>query len=280
MTGPKIASELNPYHSAPRKADWTVDQRWHVYTHAEHERWDRLVARQNQILPARACDAFLDAKDHLRLSQSGIPDFASLSRRLSALTGWTVVPVAGLVPDPIFFAHLANRRFPAGAFIRPEQNFDYLSEPDVFHDIFGHVPMLAVPEFADFMVAYGEAGLRAAQSGHLTRLARLYWYTVEFGLVQTASGLRIFGAGILSSPAEAVYALTSPSPARIVFDLERTMRTRYIIDDFQRIYCVIDSLEGLLQRCTLPFAPIYDSLLEAPDLEPGPTTAEDRLISA
>ncbi|HBN93446.1 MAG TPA: phenylalanine 4-monooxygenase, partial [Hyphomonas sp.] len=159
------------------------------------------------------------------------------------------VPVAELVPDEIFFDHLANRRFPAGAFIRPEAEFDYLQEPDIFHDIFGHVPMLADPVFADFMEAYGKGGQRAMQLGQLHNLARLYWYTVEFGLIREAGGLRIYGAGILSSPNETVFALEDDSPNRVAFDLQRIMRTKYIIDDFQQTYFVIDSFDALLDAC-------------------------------
>ena len=163
----------------------------------------------------------------LQLSEAGIPDMAKLSDRLEKITGWRVVPVAELVPDDIFFNHLANRRFPAGAFIRPEAQMDYLEEPDIFHDVFGHVPLLANPVFADFMQAYGKGGQRALDLGCLKNLARLYWYTVEFGLIRSAAGLRIFGAGIMSSMTESVFALENPSPHRVAFNLERVMRTNY-----------------------------------------------------
>src|SRR5262245_7523656 len=194
----------------------------------------------------------------LALSDSGIPDMERLSDRLGKITGWCVVPVAGLVPDDVFFDHLANRRFPAGAFIRPEEEMDYLKEPDIFHDIFGHVPLLANPVFSDFMVAYGKGGQRAMRLGQLNNLARLYWYTVEFGLIRSATGLRIFGAGILSSTAESVFALESASPNRVAFDLERVMRTRYVIDDFQETYFVIESFEKLLEACYQDFGPVYE----------------------
>ncbi len=180
-----------------------------------------------------------------------------LSDRLEKITGWRVVPVAELVPDDIFFNHLANRRFPAGAFIRPESQMDYLEEPDIFHDVFGHVPLLANPVFADFMQAYGKGGQRALELGCLKNLARLYWYTVEFGLIQSAAGLRIFGAGIMSSMTESVFALDDPSPHRVAFNLERVMRTNYIIDDFQQTYFVIDSFQSLLDECYRDFGPIY-----------------------
>ncbi len=269
----------NRYRNVPRNADFTIVQDWSSYSTAEHDRWDRLFKRQTDVLPSRACDAFMDALDILTVSASGIPDFTDLSNRLEPLTGWRVVPVAELVPDDVFFDHLAHRRFPAGAFIRPEEEFDYLEEPDVFHDIFGHVPLLANPVFADFMAAYGRAGKRAQARGQLHNLARLYWYTVEFGLMQSANELRIFGAGILSSPAEAMFSLKDPSPHRIVFDLERVMRTSYIIDDFQKTYFVIESFEKLLEDCQQDFVPIYDRLRTGRDIAPHELHETDKVLT-
>ncbi len=257
----------NRYSDAPRNADYTIDQRWDTYSDEEHDRWTRLFRRQQQVLPGRACDEYVNAIRQLDLSAEGIPDMGKLSERLDRLTGWRVVPVAGLVPDEVFFDHLANKRFPAGAFIRPESEFDYLEEPDVFHDIFGHVPMLAVPVFAEFMEAYGKGGMRALRLGQLHNLARLYWYTVEFGLVKSPDGLRIFGAGILSSPHESVFALEDDSPNRIGFDLPRIMRTKHIIDDFQQTYFVVDSLEQLLDSCYQDFGDVYRQVRTQPDFE-------------
>ncbi|ATQ68039.1 MULTISPECIES: phenylalanine 4-monooxygenase [Methylosinus] len=269
----------NRYANAPMRADWTIDQDWSSYSAAEHDRWKRLSARQLALLPGRACDDYLAALEKLQLSQSGVPDFAELSARLAPLTGWSVVAVAGLVPDDVFFDHLAERRFPAGAFIRPEAELDYLEEPDVFHDVFGHVPLLADPIYARFLQAYGEGGRRALARGQLAELARLYWYTVEFGLVSTPAGLRIFGAGILSSPAESVFALEDTSPNRIRFDLERVMRTRYIIDDFQQSYFVVDSFQSLLDACYQDFGPIYDRLTAQSTLEPHEIAPGDRIVA-
>ena len=181
-------AETNRYLNARRNPDFTIDQDWASYTRAEHDRWDRLFRRSQAILRERACDEFLAAMDALQLSEAGIPDMAKLSDRLETITGWRVVPVVELVPDDVFFDHLANRRFPAGAFIRPEAQMDYLEEPDIFHDVFGHVPLLANPVFADFMQAYGKGGQRALDLGCLKNLARLYWYTVEFGLIRSARG--------------------------------------------------------------------------------------------
>jgi len=269
----------NRYAAARCNADWTIDQDWRSYSPEEHDRWDRLFARQVTLLPGRACEPFLEAQARLELSRAGVPDFVDLSRRLSALTGWSVVAVAGLIPDDAFFEHLANRRFPAGAFIRPEAEFDYLEEPDVFHDVFGHVPLLADPVYARFLQAYGEGGRRALGLGQLHNLARLYWYTVEFGLMRTPAGLRIFGAGILSSPAETVFSLEDSSPNRVAFALERVMRTKYIISDFQQTYFVIESFEELLRDCGQDFGPLYEQLRAAPDIEAHELTPQDRVLT-
>src|SRR5471030_2631477 len=201
--------------------DWTIPQDWNRYTPAEHAVWDTLFARQTAMLEGRVTSAFRRGLDVLRLSRAGIPDFVELSQRLEALTGWRVVAVPGLVPDAVFFEHLAHRRFVAGRFIRRPDQIDYLEEPDVFHDVFGHVPLLSDPVFADYMQAYGEGGLRAVRLGAIERLARLYWHTVEFGLIRSDEGLRIYGAGIVSSHGESRYALESAKPPRIAFDLTR-----------------------------------------------------------
>jgi phenylalanine-4-hydroxylase len=264
---------------ARRACDHTIGQGWEHYTRDEHWRWDQLFARSRQVLKGRACTAFQDAMDRLQLSPSGIPHMGRLSDRLERMTGWRVVPVAGLVPDEVFFEHLANRRFPAGAFIRSEAEMDYLEEPDIFHDIFGHVPLLANPTYAAFMEAYGKGGRRAMSRGQLHNLARLYWYTIEFGLIREAGGLRIFGAGIMSSTAEAVFALDDPSPNRLGFDLGRVMRTKYLIDDFQQSYFVIDSFESLLDQCYHDFTPLYDTLRALPDIEAHEIVEGDEVMT-
>lgn len=269
----------NRYRTAPRNADYTIAQDWESYSAAEHDRWDRLFARARAILRGRACDEFVTMMDTLSLSEAGIPEMAKLSERLERITGWRVVPVAELVPDEIFFEHLANRRFPAGAFVRPEEQMDYLEEPDIFHDVFGHVPLLADPVYADFMQAYGKGGERAMRLGRLSNLARLYWYTIEFGLIRGREGMRLFGAGIMSSATESVFALDSDSPHRVAFDLERVMRTRYVIDDFQQTYFVIDSFEDLLAQCDRDFGPLYDRLAGAADIPPDALLPGDRIIS-
>jgi phenylalanine-4-hydroxylase len=261
------------------RTDWTIDQDWRAYTPDEHATWDTLYGRQLELLPGRACPPFLKGLEALSLHQGGVPEFARINEELRRLTGWTVVAVPGLVPDEVFFEHLANRRFPAGRFIRSVDQLDYLQEPDVFHDVFGHVPMLTDPVFADYMQAYGEGGLRAEGLGRLENLARLYWYTVEFGLLETAEGLRIYGAGIVSSHAESIFALDDLSPNRLGFDLERVMRTPYRIDDFQQVYFVVPSLEALLAATRQDFAPIYARLQRASDIAIEAIMPQDRVLT-
>lgn len=249
-------------------ADWTIPQDWASYSQAEHATWDRLFERQARLLPGRVSPEFIAGLDILRLSKPGIPDFDELSERLMKATGWQVVAVPGLVPDDVFFDHLANRRFISGNFIRRPDQLDYLQEPDVFHDVFGHVPLLADPVFADYMQAYGQGGQRAAALGAIDRLSRLYWYTVEFGLVRAGDDLNIYGAGIVSSFSETTFALEDRSPNRIGFDLKRVMRTRYRIDDFQQSYFVIDDFETLLdQTLNTDFGPLYAELDTLEELE-------------
>ncbi|VWX59313.1 Phenylalanine-4-hydroxylase [Burkholderiales bacterium 8X] len=263
----------------PPRPDWTIDQGWDAYTPEEHAVWKTLFERQTKLLPGRACDEFVAGMRDLPIGAEQIPDFRQLSDVLMKRTGWQVVAVPGLVPDEVFFEHLAHRRFPAGNFIRKPHELDYLEEPDVFHDVFGHVPMLMNPSIADYIQAYGEGGLRARKLGVLDKLARVYWYTVEFGLVQQKDGLRIYGAGIASSYTESVFALDDPSANRIGFELERVMRTNYRIDDFQESYFVIPDLEELLSLAQVDFAPLYERIQGLPDYEPGTVLATDRLLN-
>jgi phenylalanine-4-hydroxylase len=266
-----------PEGAAP---DWTIPQRWADYGAEDHAVWDVLFARQAKQLQGRATQAFLDGLEILHLSKSGIPDFEELSGRLMEATGWRVVAVPGLIPEDVFFEHLANRRFVAGRFIRKREQLNYLKEPDVFHDVFGHVPLLAHPVFADYMQAYGKGGLRSIAFGALHKLARLYWYTVEFGLIKEGGGLSIYGAGIVSSHAESRYALDDPSPNRLGFELMRVMRTPYRIDDFQQTYFVIDSFEQLLKdTLETDFAPLYAELERLPDLAITDIRPEDRVVT-
>jgi len=232
------------------------------------------------MLPGRVVPEFLEGLDVLRMDKPGIPDFEALSERLMKRTGWQVVAVPGLVPDDVFFSHLANRRFVAGRFIRTPEQIDYLQEPDVFHDVFGHVPLLANPVFADYMQAYGEGGLRADGLGALDNLARLYWYTVEFGLIRHAEGPKLYGAGIVSSYGESIFALDDPSPNRVRFDLKRLMQTEYRIDDYQQTYFVIDSFEDLLrQTVETDFGPLYELLAANPPIAPDAILPGDDVVT-
>ena len=262
----------------PERADWTIDQGWENYGAEEHAVWKTLFERQARMLPGRACEEFVAGMRALPIGADQIPDFRRLSEVLMRHTGWQIVAVPGLVPDEVFFDHLANRRFPAGNFIRRPDQLDYLQEPDVFHDVFGHVPMLMNPVIADYIQAYGVGGLRAQQLGVLDHLARVYWYTVEFGLVKQHDGLRIYGAGIVSSYTESIFCLDDPSPNRIGFDLARLIRTRYRIDDFQESYFVLNHLDDLLELANIDFGPIYEQVKGQPDYEPGDVLTTDEVM--
>ena len=263
-------------------ADWTIPQNWVDYTPQEHAVWDVLYARQTELLQDRACAAFRRGVEHLRLSDKGIPNFEELSERLSRRTGWRVVAVPGLVPDEVFFEHLANRHFVAGRFIRKPEQLDYLQEPDVFHDLFGHVPLLINPVFADYMQAYGRAALAANHAGALSLLARLYWYTVEFGLIRNAAspnGVQIYGAGIVSSKSETLYSLESAAPNRLGFDLARVMQTRYRIDTFQKTYFVLDDFAQLFELARTDLGPLMAKLANAAPFAAGAVLACDQVLN-
>ena len=239
-----------------------VEQPWDSYSDVEHDTWSKLFARQRELLVGRASDEFMRAQDAMHMTPHAIPKFDDLNRVLMDATGWQLVAVQGLLPELDFFDHLANRRFPVTWWIRTPEQLDYLAEPDLFHDLFGHVPLLMNPVFADYMQAYGRGGVKAHAIGPdaLANLTRLYWYTVEFGLIRQKDGLRIYGSGIVSSKGESIHCLESNAPNRIGFDLERIMRTRYRIDTFQKTYFVIDSFEQLMDATGPDFTPIYERL--------------------
>ena len=239
--------------------DYTCPQDFAAYTPADHETYRRLYARQSALLPGLACDEFIAALPSLGAA-SQIPRFDDINQRLVKATGWQVVAVPGLIPEVPFFTLLANRKFPVTDWIRKPEEFDYIVEPDVFHDLFGHVPLLFNPVFADHMQAYGAGGLKAHSLGACEQLARLYWYTIEFGLIQQKDGLRAYGAGILSSSGELVHAIKSAEPKRIALDVLRCMRTRYNIDSYQQTYFVIDSFQQLFDMTAPDFTPLYVQL--------------------
>ena len=228
-------------------ADW-LEPSQASYDGDDNAIWDDLFNRQMGVLPGRAATAFMQGLEKLDLGRGGVPEFARLSEELDALTGWSVVPVPMLIPDHVFFWHLANRRFPAGNFIRTRETFDYIQEPDVFHDVFGHVPMLTDPVYADYMQEYGKAGWKAMRYNRLKALGALYWYTVEFGLMMEGDELRAYGAGILSGPTEVKFAVEAASPNRIMLNVDRVMRTDYVISDLQPTYFVIESFEDLYRQ--------------------------------
>ena len=264
----------------PVYATGIVEQPWDTYSVGDHATWATLFERQMTILPDRACREHLDALAGLRMSADRIPRFSDLNVLLEAATGWTIIGVEGLLPELTFFDHLANRRFPVTWWIRKPDQIDYIAEPDLFHDLFGHVPLLFDPVFADYMQAYGRGGVKAHSLGEeaLQNLTRLYWYTVEFGLIRSAEGLRIYGAGIVSSKGESIYSLESDAPNRIGFDLKRIMRTRYRIDTYQKTYFVIDDFTQLFDATRPDFTGIYAELAALPQVPAGDIQPRDEVV--
>lgn len=244
-------------------SDYSVQQEWASYTPAEHALYRRLFARQSKLVPRYACPEWIDAIAGLDSAQE-IPRFEQVSRKLRSATGWEIVAVPGLIPDDAFFTHLANRRFPVTVWLRKPEEFDYIVEPDVFHDFFGHVPLLFDRTYADHLYEYGKGGLKAMRLDAVKMLARLYWYTIEFGLVKTKSGVRAYGAGLLSSGGELAYCVDDPRPRRHAFELERMMRTEYRIDRYQDTYFVLDSFEQLMRETAPDFTPLYARIRELP----------------
>ena len=257
--------------------DFVIDQGWDDYTPADHALWRTLFQRQEKLLPDRVVHAFLDNLKRLDIAAQGIPHFDRMNEVLYPATGWQVVAVPGLVPDDVFYRHLAARRFPAGNFIRRPDQLDYIEEPDVFHDVFGHVPMLMHPVFADYVQAYAAQALRT-DPDDLHRLDRLYWYTVEFGLIEADAGVRIYGAGIVSSATETVFSLESASPNRVAFDIARVMRSEYRIDDFQPTYFVIKNADQLYDLVRGDIAKVFDEVRGQPDIAPGDLIPSDTVL--
>ncbi|AJC23167.2 phenylalanine 4-monooxygenase [Pandoraea pulmonicola] len=260
------------------RPDFTIDQPVEQYGAVDHAVWQQLYERQTAMLPGRVCEAFMDGIRALDMDARRVPEFDRLNEKLMAATGWQVVAVPGLVPDEVFFDHLANRRFPATWWMRRPDQLDYLQEPDCFHDVFGHVPLLADPVFADFMQAYGQAGRIAQSLGALPLLARLYWYTVEFGLMRDGDGLRIYGAGIVSSRGETEFSLTSREPNRIGFSLERVLRTQYRIDTFQQTYFVIDDFAQLFDAMRADLPALFKAFAETSPFAANARRPEDTSI--
>jgi len=263
---------------ARARSDYTCEQDYAQYSAADHETYRRLYARQLQQLPGLACDEFIEAVNQLG-APDRIPRFDEVSERLMKATGWQIVSVPGLIPEEAFFALLAEKRFPVTDWIRKPEEFDYVVEPDVFHDLFGHVPLLFNPTFAGYMQAYGVGGLKAARLNACELLARLYWYTVEFGLIATPNGLRAYGAGILSSAGELTHSVTAPGVPRVAFGLERLMRTRYRIDTYQATYFVIDSFQQLFDTTAPDFTPVYGTVRALSEVDAGKVLPGERTFS-
>jgi phenylalanine-4-hydroxylase len=248
------------------RSDYSCDQDWSRYSAQDHAVYRRLHARQTQILPGLACDEFVAAVQHLGGGEE-VPHFDAVSERLYRATAWQIVGVPGLIPEEAFFALLAQRKFPVTDWMRGVDELDYVVEPDAFHDLFGHVPLLFNPVFADYMQAYGQGGLKAGRLDACELLARLYWHTVEFGLIATPQGLRAYGAGILSSAGELQHSLAAGSARRLPFDLRRIMRTRYRIDSYQAGYFVVDSFDQLFKATAPDFSALYAAVRT--DIERG-----------
>ena len=264
-------------HPSDMQDDYTCKQPVETYTDDDHATWKLLYQRQREVLRNRTCKEFMDSLERLGIVAQGIPDFRDINAILSDATGWNIVCVPGLIPDTVFYDHLAKRQFPVSFWIRSREELDYLVEPDVFHDLFGHVPLLINPIFADYMEAFGRGGVKATKLGYTQYLARLYWFTVEFGLMRTKDGIRIYGSGIVSSKEESIYCLESSVPNRVGFDLKRIMRTDYRIDDLQKTYFVIDSFDQLFDATFQDFVPIYEEIAKQPTLASTDITAEDHV---
>ena len=260
------ASERPPRGDYTRAgADYTCAQDYAAYTAQDHDTYRRLYERQAALVPGRACDEFIRALPSLGVKDR-IPHFDEINERLHKATGWEIVTAPGLIPELPFFTLLANRRFPVTDWIRKPGEFDYIVEPDVFHDLFGHVPLLFDPVFADHMQEYGKGGIKAHGLHACELLSRLYWYTIEFGLIAQKDGLRAYGAGILSSPGELQHAVASTPPHRLPLDIERVMRTRYKIDSYQQTYFVIESFQELFDKTAPDFTPIYERVKALPEI--------------
>ena len=276
----RVEHQLTDKGYVPVYTTAVVEQPWDSYTDTDHQVWGELFRRQRQLLVGRACSAFLHAQQTMQMSDAAIPRFSDLNVLLGNTTGWQIIGVQGLLPELDFFDHLANRRFPVTWWIRRPEQMDYLAEPDLFHDLFGHAPLLMNPVFADYMAAYGRGGVKAHAAGPeaLINLTRLYWYTVEFGLINEPDGLRIYGAGILSSKGESIHCLEGAAPNRIGFDLTRIMRTRYRIDTFQKSYFVIDDFEQLFDATRPDFLPYYAELATQSSIPAGEILGTDKVF--
>lgn len=256
-----------------------IEQNWGAYSASDHNTWKTLYNRQLETLKARVCEEYLEGLKTLHLVADTVPDFAQMNKYLRAATGWEVLAVPGLIASKPFFSMLANRQFPAGTFIRTPEQLDYLEEPDIFHDVFGHIPLLSNCAYANYMQEYGRAGLAALEHKGIKFLARLNWYTIEFGLIKNNGEVKAYGAGIMSSYGEAKYLFNDPSANWLQFEIDRVLRTGYYIDDLQASYFTIDSFESLFKQCIeRPFIPLYEKFRAMPALTPFEIVEGDTVL--
>lgn len=256
-----------------------IEQNWGKYTPQDHKTWGTLYNRQLETLKGKICQEYLDGLKTLHLTPDEVPNYEKMNRYLRAATGWEVLPVPGLIASRPFFSMLANKQFPAGTFIRTPEQLDYLEEPDIFHDVFGHVPLLSNPAYANYMQEYGKGGLLAMDHKGVKYLARLNWYTIEFGLILSGGDFKVYGAGIMSSFGEAKYVMNNASPNVLKFNLERVLRTGYYIDDFQATYFAINSFDALFKECVeRPFLPLYADFNQKPQLSPFELLEGDQVL--
>lgn len=258
--------------------DYLIQQNYSFYTKDQHKAWSFLFKRQQDVLKNRAFDLFLECLDALDINEKAMPDFDKVNMLLKSKTGWAILPVNGFIPSKDFFGFLADKKFPSTAFIRDKDHLDYLQEPDIFHDIFGHIPLLANPIFAAYMHEFGKKGVEGLELGYIDYITRLYWFTVEFGLIQTGKGPRIYGSGIVSSKGESIYCLESSDPHRLAFDIIRVMRTDFRIDEYQKIYYVIPDLEALFNVIQNDLKPFYEKAQKLGDIKDYALLPEDRSV--
>lgn len=256
---------MSPYLTSDQD-QFLISQDWDAYSKAEHKMWRLLCKRQTAVLEDRAFPFFLESMRALRADDEHLPKFEDVNSILKNCTGWEIVAVNGLIPELDFFQFLASKKFPTTTFIRKPEEIDYLEAPDIFHDLYGHIPMLMQPTFANYMELFGKKGIEALRHGFTTQIARLYWFTVEFGLIHIPEGLRIYGAGIISSKNESIYCLESTIPKRLEVDLERIMRTDFYYHDLQKMYFVINHLDQLYRLIDVDLMPYYEKAVKKGDI--------------
>lgn len=265
--------------SLSKKHSMITSENWDQFTEEDHKTWQILFKRQSEILIGRALDDVINGIHKLNICNDKIPKFTELNKILKKETGFSIVPVSGLIPDDLFFQLLSERKFPSTCFIRKPHQLDYLEEPDIFHDTFGHIPLLVNPIYADFMEKFGLKSLEAMNLGMTKYAATLYWFTVEFGLIKNQDKLEIYGAGIISSKSESIYCLESDIPLRVKFDLHRLLKTKYHTDSFQKTYFVIEDFKQLFDSVdNLDWKEILELKIKLEEIEQGVYLNKEELL--